>query len=161
MKSKKFIFYLWICLSVTCYSQKEVTGEVFIVTKGGNSVKLGLVNVFFLTQRQYEEARNIISPEYRILVDRYNEDDSLKHYAELMAHSKNVHKIEQDFRDFSQREDSFPEDKREEYAKRADSARAVAKRLEDFATKYIRHFTDSRADDIVIGTDFKGLAKGV
>jgi hypothetical protein len=46
-----------ICAGVIvgCYWKREVTGQVFVVTKGGENVKLGLVGIYVVGEGQLVE----------------------------------------------------------------------------------------------------------
>lgn len=77
MKSALTILVLLLGLFVSpSLSQVIVNGEVFIVTRGGNSIKLGLVTVLFLTTKQYQVASDTNSSRYRLLIDHLNVSDS-------------------------------------------------------------------------------------
>jgi hypothetical protein len=79
MKPSIVFIALLLCLLVSpASSQVTVNGEVFIVTRGGNNFKLGLVTVAFFTPEQYEEALNC--DYYKNAFNAYIVEDSISSY---------------------------------------------------------------------------------
>jgi hypothetical protein len=80
MKNICILFMIIFILSFFGCSKKEVGGEVFIVTKGQSNIKLGLVTVSFLTEKQYQEASDTNKIDYINAIKTYNKLDSIKHF---------------------------------------------------------------------------------
>lgn len=139
-----------LTLTIAAYAQKEVSGEVFIVTKGGSSVKLGLVNVYFFTPTQYTEGRNIFSSEYRMLIERFNISDSLRLYNMCMEYARKDYDQEKELRELSKHTDVLSEARIKECQDIADGFRAAAQQNERLARAHPRFTTDTRADDVTI-----------
>jgi hypothetical protein len=71
---------IFIALASPAFGQKslvEVNGEVFIVTKGGNNIKLGLVTVYFFTPKQLRDAKDTTTYLYRTRLEQNRALDSL------------------------------------------------------------------------------------
>lgn len=148
-------------LSSFCFSQssvnktvkKEVNGEVFIVTKGAINVKLGLVPVYFLTEKQFKIASDDNNPHYLYAIDFYNNKESVQNYEHYTSAYntaiKNVDfykNLAQKYRDLEKKYNVDEKEAINNYENIAKESEANSKIYSEMAHRFIRTRYDLRAE---------------
>jgi hypothetical protein len=146
----RYILFLLCFLSISFAADKkkpikkdkpsvEVSGEVFVVTKGGSNIKLGLVSVYFLTPEQAREALDTNSCYYRAAIARLNHSDSVKHQLDYLRYAATANTLKNTYEDLER-----TTGRTGKYQQQIDDAEAQRLNLIKLSKSYVPFRTDPR-----------------